>query len=55
MNALAQQLAERGVNFALALDSGQPGESRAFDDKREMAFSARIVPGVTDMLMTLVL
>ena len=55
MNPLAQQFAERGVDFALPLDSVQPGESGAFDDQREMAFAARIVAGVTDMLVALVL
>ena len=33
---------------------GEPGERRPFDGQREMAFAARVVAGVADMLLTLV-
>lgn len=55
MDALVHQFAERGVNSALPLDPVQAYESGAFDDEREVAFAARIMAGVADMLVALVL
>ena len=55
MDALAHQVAERGIDFALALDAAEVGEDRTLDSQREMAFATRVVTGVPDMLMALVL
>src|SRR5687767_12478456 len=55
MDPLAHQLAERGIDFALPLDPVQAGECGTFDGQREMAFAARVVAGVADMLLALVL
>jgi hypothetical protein len=54
MNPLAHQLAERGVDFPLPLNPIQTGEGGTLDGQREMAFAARIMPGVANMLVTLV-
>ena len=55
MDPLAHQFAERGIDFALPLDPVQAGEGGTFDGQREVAFAARIVPGMADMLVALVL
>lgn len=54
MDSLAHQVAERGVDLALALDAVEPGECGAFDRQREVAFAARVVAGVADMMIALV-
>jgi len=55
MNPLAHEVAERGIDLALPIDPIQPGEGGAFDRQREMAFTTRIMAGVPNMLVTLVL
>jgi len=49
VHALAHQLSQRGIDFALALDPAEAGEGRAFDGQREVAFAARVVTGVPDL------
>ena len=48
------QVAERGIDGALAGDAAQAGEGGAFDGQREMAFAAAVVAGVADVLVALV-
>ena len=55
MDSLAHQVAERGIDFALALDAVEPGECGAFDRQREVAFATRIMAGVADVMIALVL
>ena len=55
MDTLAHEVAERGVDFSLALDADLPSEGGAFDDQGEMAFAAAVVAGVADMRCALVL
>ena len=50
VNALAHQIAERGINSAGA----RPGSAReggALDDQREMAFAARVVAAMAEVLV----
>ena len=55
MDALAHQVAERCIDLALALDPAKPDESGTFDGQGEMALAARVMAGVADMLVALVL
>lgn len=55
MDSLAHQVTERSVDLPLPLHPVQAGECGAFDNQREMAFAAWVVPGVPDMLVALVL
>ncbi len=55
MNPLAHQFAERSINLPLPFYPAQAGKGPAFDRQREMAFAARIVAGMADVLLTLVL
>ena len=48
------QVAKRRIDFALPGDAVQAGEGGALDDQGEMAFAARIVAGMPDMLVALV-
>ena len=54
MNPLAHQVAQRGIDPALAFDATETCERGAFDGQREMALAARVVAGVPNMLVTLV-
>src|SRR5688500_10288187 len=54
MDPLVHEIAERRVDSALSVDAVQPGEGWTFDRQRKMAFAARIVTGVPDMLVTLI-
>lgn len=54
MNALPHQIAERGVDRALALEAGHAGEGVRFDLHREMAFAAAVVAGVAVMLRAVI-
>jgi hypothetical protein len=54
MDALVHQLAERGIDGALALDPGEAGEGGAFDGKGKMAFTRGIVAAVTAMLFAVI-
>jgi len=55
MNAFAHQLAKRCIDLPLSLDAAEPGECVTFDDERKMAFAARVVAGMADMLPALIL
>lgn len=55
MDAVVHQVADRGVDEALAGNTRLAGEGRAFDRQREMAFAAGVVPGVADVVRALVL
>ena len=48
------QVAERGVDGALALDAIEANEGRAFDGQREMAFAMAVMTGVADVMVALV-
>jgi DnaJ-like protein len=54
VDAFAHQVAERGVDGALALEAGLAGESGRFDGDREMAFAAAVVAGMAAMLVAVV-
>ena len=54
MHPLAHQIAQRGIDGALALHAVEAGEGGALDDQREMAFAAAVVAGVTDVAVALV-
>lgn len=55
MHPLVHKIAERGVDLALPVDPIETLKGGAFDRQCEMALAARIVAGVPDMLVTLVL
>ena len=55
MDSIAHQVAERAIDFALTLDTVEPGEGGTFDGQREMAFAAWVMAGVADMMVALVL
>ena len=55
MDPIVHEVAECGVDLALPIDAAQPGKGGAFDDQREMALAARVVAGVPDMLVALVI
>ena len=55
MDPLAHQVAECGVDFALTLDTVEPGKCWALDDQREVAFATRIMAGMPDVTIALVL
>ena len=54
MDAFLHQVAERGIDGALAGDAGQAGEGGAFDHQSEMAFAAAVMAGVANMAVALV-
>ena len=54
MHPLAHQIAQRGIDGALALHAVEAGEGGALDDQREMAFAAAVVAGVADVRSALV-
>ena len=49
MDALAHQVAERGVDRALALEAAHAGELGRLDLDGEMAFAAAVVAGMAVM------
>jgi hypothetical protein len=55
MDSIAHQVAERGIDLALALDTVEAGECGTFDRQREVAFATRIMAGMADMMIALVL
>jgi hypothetical protein len=55
MDPLAHQLTQRRIDFALPLDRFSPAKAATLDDQREMAFAARVVTGMADVLVALVL
>lgn len=55
MNPVAHQLAQRGIDLALAFNAVETGKGRTLDTQREMAFAARIMAGMPDVLMALIL
>lgn len=55
MDAVTHQLSKRGMDFALPFDPAEAGESGAFDGEREMALAARVMAGMADVLLALVL
>ncbi len=54
MDAVVEEVAERGVDEALAGDPRLARERRAFDGQREMAFAAAVVAGVADVAVALI-
>jgi hypothetical protein len=54
MNPVAQQVAEGGVDGALARHPILPGEGRAFDLDGEMAFARAVMSGMTAMALAIV-
>ncbi len=54
MDALVHQLAERGIDRALALDPVHAGKGGAFDHQAEMALAGGIVAAVAAMLFAVV-
>ena len=54
MNSFPHQLAERGVDSSLPLDPVQSGESGTLDGEGKVAFTAHVMSGVAQMLVTLV-
>ena len=54
MDSFVHQLAERGIDCALAGDAVEAGEGGRFDDQRKMAFAAPVVAGVADVAVALV-
>jgi len=55
MDAFTHQLAQRRIDFPLPLDPVQPGEDGTFNDQCEMAFAARVMASMANMLVALVL
>ena len=55
VDAVLHEVAEGGVDRSLALESVKPGKGFTFDDQSEMALAARIVAGVADMAVALIL
>ena len=54
VDALGQQIGQRGVHHPLSVDAGTPIECGRDDLDREMAFAARIMPGMAAMLVAVV-
>ena len=54
MDPIVHQIAERGIDCALALDAVHTGEGCAFDDQREMTFAAVVMAGMADVMVALV-
>ena len=54
MDPIVHQVAQCGIDRALALDAGHAGEGCAFDDQREMALAAVVMAGMADVMITLV-
>ena len=54
VHSLIQQIAERRMDQALAVDPRLAGEGRAFDAQREMALARWIVTAVAAMLLAVV-
>ena len=54
MHPLLQQIAERGMDQALALDSRLADEGGAFDQQAEMGFAGRIVAAMAAVLLAVV-
>ena len=54
MDPIVHQIAERGIDRALALDAGHAGEGCAFDDQREMALAAVVMASMADVMIALV-
>jgi len=55
MDSLSHEVAERGIDGALAGDAGEAGEGGGLDGQREVAFAATVMPGVADVSVALVL
>ena len=55
VDAVVHEVAERGVNEALAGDARVACEGGAFDRQREVAFAARVMTGVANVVRALVL
>ena len=54
MDPIVHQLAERGIDGALAGDAAHADEGRTFDEQRKMTFPATVVSGVADVAVALV-
>jgi len=54
MDALAEQVAKRGVDGTLAFEAGLAREGRGFDDDREVALAAAVVTRMAAMLRAVV-
>ena len=54
MDALFQQVPERCMHQALALDTGLADEGRAFDFQAEVRFASGVVAPVSAMLLAVV-
>ena len=54
MHPLLEEVGQRFVDRALALEAGQAGEAGGDDLHREMAFAARVVPGMAGMFRAVV-
>ena len=54
MHPLGEQVGQRRIHRALALDPVHAGESRRDDLDREVTFAARVVPGVAAMHLAVV-
>lgn len=49
MNPIAGNVAQRGIDHALALEAGEPGELRALDHDREVRFATAVIPRMAAM------
>lgn len=54
MDAFLQEIAERGIDGALAFEAGLAGEGGGFDDDGEMAFAAAVMAGMAAMPVAVV-
>ena len=54
MNSGLHQVAECGIDGALALHAVEADEGGALDDQSEMAFAAAVMAGVTDVAVALI-